>query len=362
MASEVGVRSTSPSKIAAIVVVIEQFLQYAPSIPAGLRTGERSATAGRFPRDVSGVLQWRPSLTLRHPEPASPTGSPMTFVTNLATTLRTALPAIPDDARAALAVEIAAHPQLGQLPDHVLAEVIRQGPLMIMHASEQAQIVCSWQAVVNIFVTLVADDVRSTIDPVYRTSAYCPYPGLLAFTPEWKELGERGYTGKRGTVLTFVTRLRRAPGIPTGKRTIRDGTVALPERRPLTPRMAVWQVLQRPETQDAMTEACIRQLRHAHPELDEAITLTEGVATLIRARDPASLDRWLAQAATSTLKPFQRFAASLRRDDNAVRAGVAQKWSTGLVEGEINKLKMVKRAMFARASFPLLQRRILVSG
>ena len=97
-------------------------------------------------------------------------------------------------------------------------------------------------------------------------------------------------------------------------------------------------------------------------ELDEAITLTKGFATLVRARDPASLDSWLEQAATSTLKSFQSFAASLRRDDNAVRTGVEQKWSTGPVEGEINKLKMVKRAMFGRAGFPLLQRRILLTG
>lgn len=181
-------------------------------------------------------------------------------------------------------------------------------------------------------------------------------------TALWKELGERGYTGKRGTVLTFVTRLRRALGIPTGKRTILDGKVVVPEPRPLTPRNAVWQVLQRPEKQDEATEERIRKLRQAHLELDEAITLTEGFATLIRARDPASLDGWLEQAAASTLKPFQSFAASLRRDYAAVRAGVEQQWSTGPVEGEINKLKMVKRTMFGRAGFPLLQRRILLAG
>ena len=62
------------------------------------------------------------------------------------------------------------------------------------------------------------------------------------------------------------------------------------------------------------------------------------------------------------LKPFQSFAASLRRDYAAVRAGVEQKCSTGPVEGEINKLKMVKRAMFGRAGFPLLQRRVLLAS
>jgi transposase len=138
--------------------------------------------------------------------------------------------------------------------------------------------------------------------------------------------------------------------------------VALPKPRPLTPRTAVWQVLQRAEKQDEATKERIKKLRQAHVELDEAITLTGGFATLFRVRDPAALDDWLEQAGTSTLKPFQSFAASLRRDYDAVRAGIEQKWSTGPVEGEINKLKMVKRAMFGRAGFPLLQRRILLAG
>ena len=90
--------------------------------------------------------------------------------------------------------------------------------------------------------------------------------------------------------------------------------------------------------------------------------MTEGFATRIRTRDPAARDSWLDQAASSTLKPFQSFAARLRRDYDAVRAGAEQKWSTGPVEGAINKLKMVKRTMFGRAGFPLLQRRVLLAG
>ena len=90
--------------------------------------------------------------------------------------------------------------------------------------------------------------------------------------------------------------------------------------------------------------------------------MTEGFATLIRTRDVMALDRWLDQAASSILEPFRSFAASLRRDYEAVRAGVEREWSTGPVEGEINQLKMVKRTMFGRAGFALLQRRVLLTG
>jgi transposase len=75
-----------------------------------------------------------------------------------------------------------------------------------------------------------------------------------------------------------------------------------------------------------------------------------------------ALDHWLEQATASTLKPFQSFAASVRRDYEAVQAGVTHNWSTGPVEGEINRLKLVKRTMFGRAGFALLQRRVLLGG
>lgn len=181
-------------------------------------------------------------------------------------------------------------------------------------------------------------------------------------TALWKEIIEQGYTGKRVTVFSFITRLRKALGIPAKNRSIREGKVAVPDKRPLTPRNAVWQVMQRLEKRGPVTDKRLQHLRQAHPELDEGIALTEGFATLIRTRDAMALEGWLDRAASSTLKPFQNFAASLRRDYDAVRAGVEQKWSTGPVEGEINRLKMLKRAMFGRAGFPLLQRRVLLAS
>ena len=208
---------------------------------------------------------------------------------------------------------------------------------------------------------------RGLHQPGIRDS-YIPYliarwnAGCRNGTVLWKEIIERGYTGKRVTVFSFVTRLRKALGIPAKNRTIRTGKVAQPDERPLTPRTAVWQVLQRPDKRDEATTQRIVKLRQAHPDLDEAISLTESFATLIRTRDPAMLDPWLDQAAASSLKPFRTFVVSLRRDYDAVRAGIELPWSTGPVEGSINRLKMVKRTMFGRAGFALLQRRVLLAS
>jgi transposase len=64
----------------------------------------------------------------------------------------------------------------------------------------------------------------------------------------------------------------------------------------------------------------------------------------------------------SAVAPLQRFAAGLRADDEAVKAGIMRPWSNGPVEGHINRLKMLKRSMFGRAKLDLLSRRFLLAA
>ena len=71
---------------------------------------------------------------------------------------------------------------------------------------------------------------------------------------------------------------------------------------------------------------------------------------------------WLAQARDSALPAFRNFARKLDSDHDAVRAAMTSPWSTGQVEGQINRLKMIKRQMFGRASFDLLNRRFVLAA
>ena len=65
------------------------------------------------------------------------------------------------------------------------------------------------------------------------------------------------------------------------------------------------------------------------------------------------------RAEQSRIVEFERFAVSLRADYLAVKAALSYPWSSGQVEGQVNRLKMIKRQMFGRASFGLLRRRVL---
>ena len=69
-----------------------------------------------------------------------------------------------------------------------------------------------------------------------------------------------------------------------------------------------------------------------------------------------------ARAATSAFPPFRRFANGLREDDAAVKAGVTLPWSQGPIEGQINRLKILKHQMFGRARLDLLARRFLLAA
>jgi transposase len=138
--------------------------------------------------------------------------------------------------------------------------------------------------------------------------------------------------------------------------------VADPQRRPLTPRNAAWLVLRHSENLTIAETDQLNRLRIQHAALTEAITLAEEFVAMIRAGLPERFDPWLAQAQDSTLPAFRNFARKLDSDNNAVRAAMTLPWSTGQVEGQINRLKMIKRQMFGRANFDLLNRRFMLAA
>jgi transposase len=72
----------------------------------------------------------------------------------------------------------------------------------------------------------------------------------------------------------------------------------------------------------------------------------------------AAFDPWVAEAEASGLRELRRFALGLR-PDAAVRAALTQPWSQGQTEGQVTRLKLLKRMMYGRANFDLLRLRVL---
>jgi hypothetical protein len=66
------------------------------------------------------------------------------------------------------------------------------------------------------------------------------------------------------------------------------------------------------------------------------------VPTMVKDQVADAFDGWLREAEASALAPF---AAGLRRDEDAVRAALTEPWSNGQVEGQVNRLKVIKQKM-----------------
>jgi transposase len=82
-------------------------------------------------------------------------------------------------------------------------------------------------------------------------------------------------------------------------------------------------------------------------------------AQLLRQRQAEHLTDWLARARASAVPELVGFAKGIARDQAAVLAACTSPWSNGQLEGQVNRLKLLKRQMFGRANFDLLKIRVL---
>ncbi len=180
----------------------------------------------------------------------------------------------------------------------------------------------------------------------------------------FRELRQQGYRGSYATLSRYLHRLRRAQGgVAERKRPWQSPLVlAAAPRQVLTPRTATWLVLRRAEKRSEEDQAVLAGLRQQAPDLDVAVGLAEAFTALVRDRAPDRLDPWLKRAADGAVQQLQRFAKRLSADYDAVRAALTMAWSNGPVEGQVNRLKTLKRQMFGRASLDLLERRFLLAA
>jgi transposase len=164
----------------------------------------------------------------------------------------------------------------------------------------------------------------------------------------WQELKDRGFEGQSSTVRGW---LRQRFGSP------KKATVSpLPKRSvPIGHQRIAWLMLKTNPTRNRY----LKTLYHASPDIAALAHVARDLFEIIRKRDAAAWPGWLEAAESS---PYAPFARHLRRDQDAVAAALQLPWSNGIVEGQIHRLKLIKRQMYGRASFDLLRLRVLHSA
>jgi transposase len=166
----------------------------------------------------------------------------------------------------------------------------------------------------------------------------------------WRELVALGFTGCPGTVRRWAGQRRRAEPQPYGV------TAAPAETNlPSTPRQ-VARLLMSDDVLSAAEQGLVSRLLTQVPDLADCIAAARRLNQVLRRKSKESLDDVLNSAAATALKEF---VANLRRDLCAVQAALDLHWTTRPAEGQISRLKMLKRTMYGRAGFNLLRARVL---
>ena len=104
--------------------------------------------------------------------------------------------------------------------------------------------------------------------------------------------------------------------------------------------------------------AFIRQER----SIEVAYDLAQRFGTMVRSRQQDQLDPWLEAALGCGMPDLHTFAEGLQREYSAIKAALSSPYSPGPVEGQIHRLKFIKRSMYGRGSFELLRQRVLIAA
>jgi len=198
----------------------------------------------------------------------------------------------------------------------------------------------------------VLPQATSQVTPYLPYLRECWIAGCQQGTQLLKALQAHGYRGSLSSIYRALKAFR----------TDDDGqTAPLAGARVAarSPRQAMW-LLVRAESDLSAADMAYRDALFIHePLMGTAATLGVRLLQMIRERQADHLDGWLKDAEESGIAELRNLAHSLRGDYAPVKAALTSPWSNGQTEGNVNRLKMIKRTMYGRASFELLRNRVL---
>jgi transposase len=166
----------------------------------------------------------------------------------------------------------------------------------------------------------------------------------------WAELRDRGYPGGPTYVRQYLARFR--------------GSAAAPQPKPAVPKVKAvtsW-IMTSPGNLADADRAGLDAILAASPELALVAASVRAFAAIMNERRGRKLlEPWMAAADATGEPALRSFVTGLRADQDAVTNGLSLGWSSGPVEGHVNRIKMLKRQMYGRAGPDLLRRRILLA-
>ncbi|GHO77948.1 transposase [Ktedonobacter sp. SOSP1-85] len=173
-----------------------------------------------------------------------------------------------------------------------------------------------------------------------------------------RELRAKGYKGSPRAIYRYLETVD-ALSFSARKSGSQLATKPLNPLLTLSAPQATWLFFRKHEDLKEEERETLQQLRQMSPHLETAYQLVEMFLHMVRERTGEQLDAWLAAVKASHLEAFESFVTGVQQDKDAVLAGLTLPWSNGPLEGNVNRLKLIKRSMYGRAEIDLLKLRVL---
>ena len=172
----------------------------------------------------------------------------------------------------------------------------------------------------------------------------------------WREVTDQGFSGSSILVSNYLIYLRNSASEPQTTAT----TPAVQKR--YLPREAAVLFTCPEEKLSEKSKARLKRLLETCPDAHHCYDLAQQFTEMLRNKNPQPFEAWLKEALASSVTELRRFANGIRLDKAAVEAALTLPYSNGQVEGQVNRLKLIKRSMYGRANFDLLKVRVLHVG
>lgn len=171
-----------------------------------------------------------------------------------------------------------------------------------------------------------------------------------------------GYPGTDRNGVRFFSHLRKhfdQSGTFKQVDTATQTPVQAPPRHPPSAsQVAHWITFKEDQRLD-WQQKYLTRLCEADQEIRKAYELVTDFTTMLRERQGKRLNAWLEKVEAQGIAALKNFALGVKRDYEAVKAGLTLEWSNGQTEGQVNRLKLLKRSIYGRGRFDLLRKRAL---
>ncbi len=177
----------------------------------------------------------------------------------------------------------------------------------------------------------------------------------------WREVVAIGYTGKIGMVRRYVRRLRHRVAALSEDEKQRQRRLASSFATPSAKRAAHWLIKDESSLKED-EQLFVHEMMRTSPPIKRISELSRQFQRMVKEKDARPFATWLSAVQASGIKELAGFAIGLKNDIFAVGEALRSKWSNGQTEGQINRLKFLKRQMYGRANLDLLRARVLYAA